>query len=213
MPRLDVLTTEWPQDYEAVKERDVEPGTWPKDLPLLLRPLTPAPVELDLCSPACHAYVPPHLGDKSLSILSAVRSAIGHRRLPSCSEAARRGTLRGGYFPVGMFDLLYPEHRQPVGWDSTRLSAGHTRWTPFVCEWRSDGRRVANPASCIAKEHRLLLIGDSHARAMFDLVSHRLSGNKTIVQKSVKSAHKNATRGNVHLVRSVPLAPRRCSDS
>jgi len=189
------------QDYEAVRERVVEPGAWPKDQPLLLRPLTLAPVELDLCSSSCPIFVPPHLGDTSLAVISPAHGTAAPVALPSCGDAARAGKLRGGYFPLGMFDLLYPEHRQPVGWDSTRLSAGHTRWVPYGCEWRHDGRRFADPASCVEKSHRALFIGDSHARAVFDLVSHRLSGNKTIVQKSVKSAHKNATLGNVHLVR------------
>ncbi|KPV73242.1 uncharacterized protein RHOBADRAFT_55014 [Rhodotorula graminis WP1] len=187
------------ENYEAVRERVVEPGAWPKDQPLLLRPLVPAPIELDLCSSACPLFVPSHLGDKSLAVVSPAHGTPAPVALPSCGDAARAGKLRGGYFPLGMFDLLYPDYRQPVGWSSTRLSAGHTRWVPYGCEWRHDGRRFADPASCVDKPHRALFIGDSHARAVFDLVSHRLSGNKTIVQKTVKSAHKNATHGNVHL--------------
>ncbi|BGP43599.1 hypothetical protein JCM10450v2_007774 [Rhodotorula kratochvilovae] len=191
------------ENYESVKERVVERGSWPKDLPLLLRPLVPAPVQLDLCSSTCAPYLPAHLDGSSPDVLPATSAAaLGLQQrasLPSCGAAARAGTLEGGYFPVSMYDVLYPRYRQPIAWQKTRLIAGHSGWVPFGCEWRHDGRRFSEPASCTAKEHSVMIIGDSHARVMWDLTSNRLSGSNEVLTESLKLGSKNARYNNLQL--------------
>ncbi|BGP43606.1 hypothetical protein JCM10449v2_007647 [Rhodotorula kratochvilovae] len=191
------------ENYEGFKERVVEPGSWPQDLPLLMQPLLPTPVELDLCSSQCAPYHPPHADVGGLPVFPASSAGAveipSRASLPTCGTAARAGTLEGGYLPVGMYDLMYSKHRQAVAYDWTRLTAGYTGWVPFGCEWRHDGRRFRDPTSCTMTGKRIMLIGDSHSRVMWDLTSNRLSGNKDVLLESVKSMSHNATFGDVQL--------------
>lgn len=62
-------------------------------------------------------------------------------------------------------------------------------------------------------KHRALLIGDSHARGVFDVVKNRFEGMKTMTLSSYKTANKMVALGNLHLVRSLFFWPPLCSMS
>lgn len=193
-----------PQDYAGVRERVVKRGAWPKDLPLLQLPLTPAPVELDICSPTCRSYLPTPPEGRKEPILppSSPAAVYAEQRaaLPTCGEAARAGTFDGAYLPASPASLLHPHYRETLAESHTRFVGGYSTFVPLGCEWRHAGRRFSSHESCIEKEHKLMMIGDSHSRVLWDVVSNRLSGSKERILHSLKLEAKDAQHGGLSMV-------------
>lgn len=218
-------------DFEAFKEVDSPEGSRHKP-DIFLQPLLAQPLELDLCADRCTPFVPSRLGSASFtppivrapitsSLLSSTAFHFGHsspRRLssppnsphlssslPSCHTLPR--PLDGSYVPSPYLDLVHPPFPVPLDARFTRPTAGLYSFVPNGCEWKHAGRRFVDHTSCITGQHNAFLIGDSHARAVFDVVKHRLEGNDDVATVSSKALSKSAHIGNLYLVRPVSRFP------
>ncbi|BGP43529.1 hypothetical protein JCM10449v2_007564 [Rhodotorula kratochvilovae] len=188
------------EDYEGFKEIEAEEGSRPRPK-LLMQPLVETPLELNLCSDACTPFVPPRLGTSAREPhgLPTSPAANGSRlaALPDCSTLPPLRSPLGHYIPSNPHDLIYPPLPLPVA--HSRPMAGLYTFVPSSCTWDHDGLRFRNHASCLEKEHSAFLLGDSHARAVFDIVKHRLEGNDSVEDKSMKANSKHAQVGNLYL--------------
>ncbi|GJN94336.1 hypothetical protein Rhopal_007410-T1 [Rhodotorula paludigena] len=202
--RLWMNVTQTFEDYEAFMEIEAPPGSRPKPA-LLMRPLVSTPLELNLCTDNCVPFVPPRLGTAptelfGLAPLSSSAAAKKQARLsslPACSSLSSTRSPLGHYVPSSMHDLVYPSYHLPSR--HSRPSAGLYSFIPSACTRSHDGLRFRDHSSCLEKEHSVFLIGDSHARAVFDIALHRLRGNDSITDRSMKVKNKSAHVGNLYL--------------
>ncbi|GAA6048683.1 hypothetical protein JCM3770_002019 [Rhodotorula araucariae] len=188
------------EDYEGFKEVDVEKGSRPRPK-LLLQPLVESPLELNLCSDSCTPFIPPRIGTTSgepygLSVFPAsTDSRLAVR--PDCSSLPPLRSPLGHYIPSNSHDLVYPPLPLPIA--HSRPMAGLYTFVPSSCTREHDGLRFRDHSSCLVKEHSVLLLGDSHARTVFDVVKHRLEGNDSVEDKSMKADSKHSHIGNLYL--------------
>ncbi|GAA5876312.1 hypothetical protein JCM8547_008882 [Rhodosporidiobolus lusitaniae] len=204
------------EDFEAFKELDAPEGSRPKPL-IFMRPLTSAPLQLDLCPSTCASYTPPRLGAPSsfppVIRPSAVRSFFSflpfvstytsppppaNENLPTCHHSTS-SLLSGSYVPSPQLDLVHPPYPVPLDHRSTRPTAGLYTFVPSTCRWKHAGQRFRDHTSCLTKPHNAFLIGDSHARGVFDIVKHRLEGNDSVAEASPKALNKNTHVGNLFM--------------
>lgn len=190
-------------------------------IPRLIIPMLSTPVQLSLCGTSCAPYTPPLLGHPSSLIVAEtpsvpsshhhpsffssipVRSlsAKADDRLPACTGPR---PIPGSYIPSALPSLLYPPFQLPM--TVSRPSSGYHTFVPTACEFKHDGLRFRDHASCLRTKHNALFLGDSHARGMYDVMAHRLKGNKDQCKESFKVANKAEDIGDLHLVRSfLPL--------
>ncbi|GAA6038804.1 hypothetical protein JCM8097_002900 [Rhodosporidiobolus ruineniae] len=206
------------EDYQAFFELDAPEGSRPKPA-IFMRPLVSKPVELDLCPSTCRQYTPPRLGpassaapavrlDSSSSGSSFLPSLLGSpsapppvdidsSSLPTCHHSSH--PLSGSYIPSPHLDLVHPPYPVPLDTRYTRPTAGLYSYVPSGCVWRHAGRRFVDHTSCITRPHSALLMGDSHARGVFDVVKHRLEGSDSVAEASPKALNKNAHVGNLYM--------------
>lgn len=170
--------------------------------------LTAVPLELDICAPTCETHYAPRLGfSLPTTFPSSPTPALEPTLdLPSCGARARAGTLRGSYIPTRPVDQLYPPFALPYSYHPSthsRTSTGYDAFVPAECAWSHAGTRFADHAACVERERRrrVLFIGDSHARAAFDIVAVRLEGEGTVASTSAKLEVRNVTVGSVFMVR------------
>lgn len=198
------------QDYEGFKE--MEDMLYGRPTPKLLKYPLLDPIELDLSSSStsCTPYSPPPLGASTDRLsFSGTQHSSSHDNirstLPDCSTV--RSPLSGSYIPNSPYSLRNPAAMLPPSLQaSNRLSpAGLLTWVPSSCTFSHAGQRFQDHTPCKAKPHKALLIGDSHTRAVYDIIKWRMQGNNRIALDSVKELEKNSTAGELSLVR--PLAP------
>lgn len=161
--------------------------------------LLPQPLQLNLCGSHCPSYVPKILNrpsyvfDPSIPALSKLTKPLPP---PVCTGS---DPIPGAYVASTIFSVLYPP--VPLPQTKTRPSAGLYDFVQSECTFQHDGLRFRNHDSCLEEKKGVLFIGDSHARAMYDALLHRISGNDTVVQLSAKVPTKAHTLGKLHLVR------------
>jgi len=199
---LELTLASRSQDYEGFKEIDAEKGSRPRPR-LLMQPLVARPLELNLCDDACRPYVPPRLGEPAappygLATSTSDKDAQLADR-PDCSTLDQLRTPLGHWVPSNPHDLVYPP--LPVPLKHSRPMAGLYTFVPSLCTWDHDGLRFRDHASCVEEQHAVFFLGDSHARAIFDIAKHRLGGNDSVEDKSMKANSKSGTVGNLYLVR------------
>ncbi|GAA6048682.1 hypothetical protein JCM3770_002018 [Rhodotorula araucariae] len=184
------------EDYHGFREVPVVPGTRERP-PLLMRALVASPVELGICDARCPTHYAPRLG---FSVPATVPPAEG-ASLPSCSERARAGTLSGSYIPTRAVDQLYPPFALPMSFypSQTRTSTGYDAFVPAECAWDHAGLRFRDHGACTRRERRVLFVGDSHARAVFDITAVRLEGAGQVASSSLKMNERNATIGGLFM--------------
>ncbi|GAA5850491.1 hypothetical protein JCM9279_001434 [Rhodotorula babjevae] len=189
------------QDFNAFREDNIVAGTRHRP-ELLMTSLTAVPLELDICAPTCAMHYAPRLGFSLPPTFPPSRSAL-EPTLPSCAARARAGTLRGSYLPTRPVDQLYPPFALPYSYypsTHSRTSSGYDAFVPAECAWAHAGLRFADHAPCVAREKkRVLFVGDSHARAAFDIVAVRLEGEGAVASTSVKLDVRNATVGRLFM--------------
>ncbi|GAA5850440.1 hypothetical protein JCM9279_001417 [Rhodotorula babjevae] len=188
------------EDYEGFKEIDAEKGSRPRPR-LLMQPLVARPLELNLCDDACRPYIPPRLGEPAappygLPISTDDKEAQIAGR-PDCSTLDPLRTPLGHWVPSNPHDLVYPP--LPVPLKHSRPMAGLYTFVPSLCTWDHDGLRFRDHASCVEEPHAVFFLGDSHARAIFDIAKHRLGGNDSVEDKSMKANSKSGTVDNLYL--------------
>jgi len=197
------------QDYNAFREDNIVAGTRHRP-ELLMTSLTAVPLELDICAPTCATHYAPRLGFSLPPAFPLSRTALQPGpNLPSCGARARAGTLGGAYLPTRPIDQLYPPFSLPYSYHPSthsRTSTGYNAFVPAECAWTHAGTRFADHAPCVAREdkQRVLFVGDSHARAAFDIVTVRLEGEGAVASSSVKLEVRNATVGSLFMVRRPP---------
>jgi hypothetical protein len=112
--------------------------------------------------------------------------------IPSCDVAKTRDPVRGSFlpFPPVLSSVNFFAHR-PGGF------AGTHAFVPQHCMYRHPGMRFADHADCVkgreatdgrGSERKILVIGDSHARVLYDGMAARLQGKKDYNTRSVSSA-------------------------
>lgn len=199
------------QDYEGFKEIEAERGSRPRPR-LLMQRLVPQPLELNLCSDACIPYVPPRLGEPETQPYGLPTSAETTDALlaarPDCSTLDPLRTPLGHWVPSNPHDLVYPPLPVPV--KHSRPMAGLYSFVPSFCTWDHDGLRFRDHSSCVEREHAAFFLGDSHARGVYDVVKHRLGGNDSVEDKSMKADSKRGKVDNLYLVR--PPVASACSE-
>ncbi|GAA6008319.1 hypothetical protein JCM10207_000084 [Rhodosporidiobolus poonsookiae] len=208
------------EDFQAFFEIDAKEQSRPKPR-MKMVPLVAQPLELDLCPSTCASYVPPRLGPPSSLLAtvladpstfsSSISQALAFFRkpasslssldnLPSCHRAhASSSSVVGSYVPAPYLDLVHPRYRLPLDARYTRPTAGLYSFVPAQCRWTHAGQRFRDHTSCLEREHNAFLIGDSHARAVFDVVKHRLEGNDSVAEASPKALSKSAHVGNLYM--------------
>ncbi|KAM0753234.1 hypothetical protein T439DRAFT_193249 [Meredithblackwellia eburnea MCA 4105] len=158
--------------------------------------LTVPPLQLNLCGTKCAPYQPPLLShhasvfDPSLPDVSANPPSP----LPACTGP---DPIKGSYVASSLPSILYPP--VPLPMSPTRPSAGLFDFVPEGCTFQHDGMRFKDHTSCMEKPEQVLFIGDSHTRAMYDALVHRLEGNDSVVQLSQKIPSKTRQIGNLYL--------------
>ena len=168
------------------------------------------PLQLNLCDSTCLPYVSP--------LLSADPYVFDTRHphqlttqakvMPACTGA---DPIPGSYVASSLPSILFPPVSLPM--TESRPTAGLYDFVPTDCSFQHDVLRFRNHNSCLEKKEGILFIGDSHARAAYDALLHRLSGDDTVVQLSEKIPAKSADLGNLHLVRLIIQSRPRCFDS
>ncbi|GJN94436.1 hypothetical protein Rhopal_007516-T1 [Rhodotorula paludigena] len=191
------------RNYLALEEVDPKPD-YRQITELLQMPLLREPVQLDLCDASCPTHLGPRLGFDvppvfpSTSPLALAEKA--HADLPSCHDAAVAGTLEGSYIPAPLYDLVYPAYPIPYSMMYNRTTSGQYEWVPQGCRWRHDGVRFSNRhETCWEKPHKAFLVGDSHSRALYDIVTNRFDGDGSIAIDSVKMDEKAYSRGGLSI--------------
>jgi hypothetical protein len=175
-----------------------------RKLPLL------APTELDICASFCTPYSPsaPHdpparLTTSDFSLQRSFRQEDLHNELEDCSLSP--APIAGSYLPNSAYSLLHPSAALPPALNPTdRLTpAGLYTFIPSSCTFSHPGRRFQDHASCITKPFKALFYGDSHTRAMYDILKWRMEGNDTITLVSPKllGTGGGASVGGLDLVR------------
>ncbi|GAA5975024.1 hypothetical protein JCM5350_004549 [Sporobolomyces pararoseus] len=159
----------------------------------LLDPLFSTPLQLSLCPPSCATFNPPLLSHPPSTFSSSLNLAK-EPSLPICSSLS---PISGAYVPSAYPSLLYPPYQLPQ--TPTRPSAGYHTFIPSSCRFSHDGLRFRNHDSCLKEENRVLFIGDSHTRGLYDVMLKRLEGNDEMALTSFKVANKQAKIGNLHL--------------
>ncbi|GAA5908545.1 hypothetical protein JCM8208_002660 [Rhodotorula glutinis] len=188
------------EDYEGFKEIDAEKGSRPRPR-LLMQRLVDEPLELNLCDDACRPYIPPRLGEPARPPYGLATSTddedaqLADR--PDCSTLDPLRTPLGHWVPSNPHDLVYPP--LPVPLKHSRPMAGLYTFVPSLCTWNHDGLRFRDHASCVEEEHAVFLLGDSHTRAIYDIVKHRLGGNDSVEDKSMKADSKSGAVDNLYL--------------
>ncbi|GAA5936516.1 uncharacterized protein JCM15063_001908 [Sporobolomyces koalae] len=164
-----------------------------------LVPLFATPLQLSLCpSSSCSPYVPPLLASPPSAFL-APHERLHHPRLESLPICAGRAPIKGSYVPSALPSFLYPPFQLPQ--TPTRPSAGLFQFVPNGCRFSHDGLRFrpGHHASCLERDNRVLFIGDSHTRGLYDVILKRLNGSDEMALTSFKVANKRASIGNLHL--------------
>ncbi|BGP51799.1 hypothetical protein JCM10450v2_007755 [Rhodotorula kratochvilovae] len=185
------------EDYHGFREVSAVPGERQRP-PLLMRALVAAPLELNLCDARCQTHYAPRLGFAvPPSVPPAAPAAEEGAALPNCRERARDGTLGGSYLPTRAVDQLYPPFALPVSFSptQTRTSTGYSAFVPAQCAWDHAGLRFRDHQACTRRERRVLFIGDSHGRAVFDITKVRLEGEGQVASSSLKMEERNASIG------------------
>ncbi|KAL8279632.1 hypothetical protein RQP46_007945 [Phenoliferia psychrophenolica] len=156
----------------------------------------PRPLQLNLCESTCSPYQTPLLSAEPYVFdFRHPRQPITEAKaMPACTGA---DPIPGAYVASSLPSILYPPVRLPM--TESRPTAGLYDFVPTGCTFQHDGLRFRNHDSCFEKKGGILFIGDSHARAAYDALLHRLSGNDTVVQFSQKIPTKSAELGNLHL--------------
>lgn len=191
------------QNYEAFREDNLVAGTRHRP-ELLMTPLVAVPLQLDVCSPSCPTHYAPRLGASSPASYPLAPSTSTSSAPPPCGPRARAGTLTGSYIPTPPIDQLYPPFAVPLTFHlatHSRTSTGYDAFVPSQCAWMHAGVRFADHAPCTRRDERVLFLGDSHGRAAFDVVKVRLEGGGAVASSSVKMEMRNATIGNLFMVR------------
>jgi len=160
----------------------------------LLNPLFSTPLQLSLCPSSCSSFVPPLLSHPP-SIFSPRQETSSLSTLPVCSSLS---PISGSYVPSAYPSLLYPPYQLPQ--TPTRPSAGYHTFMPSSCRFSHGGLRFINHQTCLEKKNRILFIGDSHTRGLYDVMLKRLQGNDEMALTSFKVANKMEKIGNLHLV-------------
>ncbi|GAA5873187.1 hypothetical protein JCM16303_006966 [Sporobolomyces ruberrimus] len=161
----------------------------------LLSPLFATPLELSLCPcSTCSQLVPPLLGSHRESFVAGVDRSSPQEAIPICSS---RSPIPGSYIPSAYPSLLYPPFQLPQ--TSKRPSAGFHTFVPSECVYFHDGLRFRDHSWCLEEENKVLFIGDSHTRGLYDVVLKRLSGSDEMALTSFKVANKKERIGNLHL--------------
>ncbi|TNY20395.1 hypothetical protein DMC30DRAFT_352404 [Rhodotorula diobovata] len=193
------------QNYEAFREDNLVAGTRHRP-ELLMTPLVAVPLQLDVCSPSCPTHYAPRLGASSPASYPLAPSTSTSSAPPPCGPRARAGTLTGSYIPTPPIDQLYPPFAVPLTFHlatHSRTSTGYDAFVPSQCAWMHAGVRFADHAPCTRRDERVLFLGDSHGRAAFDVVKVRLEGGGAVASSSVKMEMRNATIGNLFMVRAL----------
>ncbi|KAI5475537.1 hypothetical protein MNV49_001198 [Pseudohyphozyma bogoriensis] len=159
----------------------------------LMSPLLSSPLELSVCHSSCHTTTLTTVGPASRSVFPPPPSSP-LQKLPSCTGP---DPVSGSYFPTSLESTLYPPHPLPIAQGQT--TAGRYGFVPTSCAWDHDGLRGRDHSRCLEGKHRALLLGDSHARGVFDNAKFRLEGGEGFAMESFKADSKVEEIGNLHL--------------
>ncbi|GAA6064618.1 hypothetical protein JCM10212_006572 [Sporobolomyces blumeae] len=160
----------------------------------LLNPLFATPLQLSLCSGSCAPYAPPLLASPPSTFFSPDSVVERPRQLPTCQG---RRPIPGAYVPSAFPSFLYPPYQLPQ--TPTRPSAGFHTWVPAGCTFEHDGLRFRDHTTCLERETKILFIGDSHTRGLYDVMLKRLNGSDEMALTSFKVANKHESIGNLYL--------------
>ncbi|GAA6017719.1 hypothetical protein JCM11491_001181 [Sporobolomyces phaffii] len=160
----------------------------------LLSPLFQTPLQLSLCPPRCPSIVPSLLGRDRAAFYSTENRVSIETAIPICSSLS---PVPGSYIPSAYPSLLYPPYQLPQ--TATRPSAGFHTFVPSSCVYFHDGLRFWDHKWCLEKKQRVLFIGDSHTRGLYDVMKKRLEGSDEMALTSFKVANKKERIGNLHL--------------
>lgn len=165
-----------------------------------IQSLLPRAVQLNICSSACPLYVAPLPNTDSIVYDPFHAGDPVPEQMLACTGP---DPIPGVYVATNLHSVLHPPVALPMS--ETRPSAGLYTFVPTGCTFQHDGLRFRNHGSCLEMKERVLFIGDSHARAAYDALLHRLGGNDTVVQVSEKIQTKSGDLNNLHMVRIKPL--------
>ncbi|KAI5476459.1 hypothetical protein MNV49_007706 [Pseudohyphozyma bogoriensis] len=201
--RLNVPGAVWFSGMHYFKDYDGFYELYPNTLtPIapVYKDFLPAPLQLNLCNGACPEYQPGLLGKNNLVFnpYTSKSSAFAPppHDLPACSSGP--DPVPGTYVPTALPAVLYPPAPLPHN-KANHPSGGLYEFVPDGCTWQHDGLRYRDHSSCFEKPHRSLVVGDSHGRAAWDAIRHRLEGNNTVVDRSPKGTFKSAQMGGFWL--------------
>ncbi|GAA5842091.1 hypothetical protein JCM5353_001107 [Sporobolomyces roseus] len=167
------------------------------DIERLLNPLFSTPLQLSLGGSKCTPYVSPLLA-QPLAVFPASKGDSFDSRAPSLSICSGSAPIPGSYVPSAYPSLLYPPYQLPQ--TSIRPSAGYYTWVPSRCRMSHDGLRFRGKhESCLREENKVLFIGDSHTRGLYDVILKRLNGSDEMALTSFKVANKWEKIGNLDL--------------
>lgn len=190
-------------DFDALKDVHAAEHSRPKPR-LLMTPLVPHPLQLSVCKPSCAPHQPfsPHIPP------SSTYPQLYTPFLSPCNSSASQ---QGAFVPASSFDLVYPSSSIQVPISNSRPTTGLYTYVSQGCAWAHDGLRFRDHSSCTRAPSRHLLVGDSHARSLFDVVANRLDGSDEVTLVSAKGSKKRRQIGELGMVsraceRSFPLA-------
>ncbi|KAI5475962.1 hypothetical protein MNV49_000569 [Pseudohyphozyma bogoriensis] len=160
--------------------------------------LTLVPVQLDLCGGACPDYEP-KLRGKPAKVFRPEsvtnETAVNTASFPACGGD---DPVPGTYVRSAHPSTLYPT--DPLAKNGHGRQAGALYdFIPSECTWQHDGLKYRDHSSCLEKEHKALILGDSHGRAVWDMLDLRLHGNNSILATSSKAAQKSVQMGGLLL--------------
>ncbi|KAG8875682.1 hypothetical protein FRB98_007665, partial [Tulasnella sp. 332] len=99
---------------------------------------------------------------------------------PPCEKIS--SPIQGSYLPIHPLDAHHPPAEQHFHNGNT--VGGHYQFVPHGCQWTHAARRFHDPSSCLNRKKKVLIIGDSHGRAVYDGIVHRLSGQTSFLTHS-----------------------------
>ena len=167
-------------------------------LDLTAQQLLPSPLQLSLCREGCLPFISPILSSKPNSFDPLHLTPPSDSSPQACTGP---DPIAGTYVSASIPSVLYPPAVLPFS--KATLTAGLYDFVPSDCTFQHDGLRFHDHSSCLRQERGVFFTGDSHARAMYDVLLHRFEGNDSILQLSAKMPEKSARLQNLRLVSSL----------
>ncbi|KAM0746923.1 hypothetical protein T439DRAFT_383569 [Meredithblackwellia eburnea MCA 4105] len=149
----------------------------------LITPLTTTPIRLQLCNKntPCH---PSNDSGETPTESPPSSSYYTRLRTPACDHHSR--TLVGAYL------LPHKPLPSPIDQPDHQPKYSQYDFTPTTCKYQHAGLRFRSHQQCFGHRHRALLVGDSHARGVFDSAVHRLRGFDELTTAFNKSTDSRA---------------------